>query len=184
MHGTSVMPILRTASARPCQAMMPFSPSIRIGAVKPSSRMLPAICATCASLCVRGFARVGDQRLDRAHGAQSFATRLVMHWPSVLTSANPLRKGQRFVRPSRKDAGRDLCGRRNGVFQVSRTKPCAQFELFIAETEHGHRLSPELDGYEFKDRFVGHDPFPFVRGPMLSLIGRGSYAAPSFLLLL
>src|SRR6516165_10054355 len=95
---------------------------------------------------------------------------LVMHWPSVLASANPLRKGQRFVRPSRKDAGRDLCGRRDGVFQVSRTKPCAQFEPFIAETEHGHRLSTELDGCEFKGRFVGHGPFPFVRGPMISLI--------------
>ena len=71
---------------------------------------------------------------------RSFVTRLlVMHWPSVLASANPLRKGQRFVRPSRKDTGRDLCGRRDGVFQVSRTKPCAQFEALIAETEYGHR---------------------------------------------
>src|SRR6516225_3414875 len=103
-----------------------------------------------------------------------------MHWPSVLSSANPLRKGQCFVRPSRKDAGRDLCGRRDGVFQVSRTKPCAQFEPFIAETEHGHRLSTELDGCEFKGRFVGHDPFPLVRGPTVCLIGRGGSAAPSF----
>src|SRR5215831_1758835 len=39
-----------------------------------------------------------------------------MHWPSVLASANPLREGQRFVRPFRKNAGRDLCGRRNGAF--------------------------------------------------------------------
>jgi len=38
----------------------------------------------------------------------------VMHWPSVLASANPLREGQRFVRPFRKDAGGHLCGRRNG----------------------------------------------------------------------
>jgi len=104
-----------------------------------------------------------------------------MHWPSVLASANPLRKGQRFVRPSRKDTGRDLCGRRNGVFQVSRTKPGAQFEPFIAEPEHGHRLSAELDGCEFKGRFVGHHPFPFVRGPMINLIGQGSYSAPTFL---
>ena len=29
-----------------------------------------------------------------------------MHWPSVLASANPLCEGQRFMRPSRKDAGR------------------------------------------------------------------------------
>jgi hypothetical protein len=37
---------------------------------------------------------------------QSFVARgLVMHWPSVPASANPLREGQRFVRPSRKDAG-------------------------------------------------------------------------------
>jgi hypothetical protein len=106
-----------------------------------------------------------------------------MHWPSVLASANPLRKGQRFVRPSRKDAGRHLCGRRNGVFQVSRTKPCAQFEPFIAETEHGYWLGTELDGYEFKGRFVGHDPFPFVRGLMSNLIGQSSCAAPSFLFL-
>ena len=48
---------------------------------------------------------------------QSFVSRgLVMHWLSVLASANPLREGQRFVRPSRKDAGRYLCGLRNGVF--------------------------------------------------------------------
>jgi len=48
---------------------------------------------------------------------QSFVTRgLVMHWLSVLASPNPLREGQRFARPSRKDAGRHLCGRRNGVF--------------------------------------------------------------------
>src|SRR5215468_2197039 len=107
-----------------------------------------------------------------------------MHWPSVLASADPLRKGQRFVRPSREDAGRHLCGLRNGVFEVSRTEPGAQLEPFIAETEHGHRLSAELDGCELKGRFVGHDPFPFVRGPMISLIGRRSYAAPSFLLLL
>jgi hypothetical protein len=67
-------------------------------------------------------------------------------WSSVLASANPLRKGYRFVRPSRKDAGRDLCGRSNGVFQVSRTKPCAQFEALITETEHGYWLSAELNG--------------------------------------
>ena len=48
---------------------------------------------------------------------QSFVTRgLVMHWPSMLASANPLREGQRFVRPFCKDASRHLCGRRNGVF--------------------------------------------------------------------
>src|SRR6516225_8145597 len=104
-----------------------------------------------------------------------------MHRPSVLASANPLRKGQRFVRPSRKDAGRDLCGRRDGVFQVSRTKPCAQFEPFIAETEDGYRLSAELDGCEFKGRFVGHDPFPLVRGLTVGLIGR---VAPRAVILL
>jgi hypothetical protein len=59
-----------------------------------------------------------------------------MHWPSVLASANPLRERQRFVRPSRKDAGRHLCGCRDGVFEVSRAKPGAQLEAFIAETEH------------------------------------------------
>jgi hypothetical protein len=49
--------------------------------------------------------------------SRSFVMRdLVMHWPCVLASANPLREGQRFVRPSRKDAGRHLCGLRNGVF--------------------------------------------------------------------
>jgi hypothetical protein len=56
-------------------------------------------------------------RSSQRNFAKSDATLgLVMHWPSVLASANPLRKGQRFVRPSRKDAGRDLCGRRNGMF--------------------------------------------------------------------
>jgi len=58
------------------------------------------------------------------------------------------------------------------VFSVSRTKPGAQLKPFIAETEHGHRLSAELDGCELKGRFVGHDPFPFVRGPMISLVRR------------
>jgi hypothetical protein len=48
---------------------------------------------------------------------QSFVTRgLVMHWLSVLASTNPMREGQCFVRPSLKDAGRHLCGRRNCVF--------------------------------------------------------------------
>jgi hypothetical protein len=48
---------------------------------------------------------------------QSFVMRgLVMYWPSILASANPLGEGHRFVRPSRKDAGRHLCGLRNGVF--------------------------------------------------------------------
>ena len=28
------------------------------------------------------------------------------------------------------------------------------------------------DTLEFKGRFVGHDPFPFVRGPTVGLIGR------------
>jgi hypothetical protein len=66
--------------------------------------------------------RLGDLRMARTAGGetrreQSFVMRgLVMHWPSVLASANPLREGQRFVRPSRKDAGRHLCGLRNGVF--------------------------------------------------------------------
>jgi hypothetical protein len=60
------------------------------------------------------------------------------------------------MRPFRKDAGRNLCGRCNGAFQISRTKPCAQFEPFIAESEHGHRLRTELDGCQFKGRFVGH----------------------------
>jgi len=105
---------------------------------------------------------------------------LVTHWPSVLASANPLRKGQRFVRPSHKDAGRDLCSRCDGAFEVSGTKPCAQFEPFITETEHSHRLSTEFDGCEFKGRFVGHDPFPLVRGPMLGLIGRGACAGRHF----
>jgi hypothetical protein len=104
---------------------------------------------------------------------------LVTHWPSVLASANPLCKGQRFARPSRKDAGRDLRGRRNGVFQVSRTKPCAQFEPFMAEMEHGHWLNAELDRCEFKGRFVGYDPLPFVPGPVFGLLGRGGSAAPS-----
>ena len=50
---------------------------------------------------IAGSAAKGETRR-----AQSFVTRgLVMHGPSVLASANSLRKGQRFVRPSRKDAG-------------------------------------------------------------------------------
>jgi hypothetical protein len=56
------------------------------------------------------------RRNGRDRSAYWFVTRLVMHWPSVLASGNPLRKCQRCVRPCRKDAGRDLCGRRNGVF--------------------------------------------------------------------
>ena len=59
---------------------------------------------------IRIRARSGLSRRER-----SFVMRgLVMHWPSVLASANPLREGQRFVRPFRKDAGGHLCGRRNG----------------------------------------------------------------------
>jgi hypothetical protein len=42
--------------------------------------------------------------------------RLVMYWRSVLASANPLCEGRRFVRPFRKDAGRHVGGRCNGVF--------------------------------------------------------------------
>src|ERR1700752_4389621 len=61
------------------------------------------------------------------------------------------------MRPSREDASRDFCGRCNGVFQIARTKPCAQFESFITEAEHGHWLGAELDGYEFKGNFVGHE---------------------------
>src|SRR5262249_54187401 len=91
-----------------------------------------------------------------------------MHWLSVRASANPLREGRRFVRPSRKDAGRHLCGRRNGMFYGSRTKPSAQLEPFIAETKHGHWLGAEVDGCELKGRFVGHGPFPLVRGPMVA----------------
>jgi hypothetical protein len=59
----------------------------------------------------------GPLATTRKRRAQLFVTHgLVMHWPSVLASGNPLGKGQRFVRPSRKDAGRNLCGRCNGVF--------------------------------------------------------------------
>jgi hypothetical protein len=60
------------------------------------------------------------------------------------------------------------------------TEPRAQFEPFIAETEHGHRLSAEFDGCQFKGRFVGHNPFPLVHGPMLGLIGWGGCAGPHF----
>jgi len=61
---------------------------------------------------IRIRARSGLSRRER-----SFVMRgLVMHWPSVLASANPLREGQRFVRPSRKDAGRHRCSLRNSVF--------------------------------------------------------------------
>jgi hypothetical protein len=99
--------------------------------------------------------------------------RLMTDWSSFLASANLLRKGQGFVRPFRKDAGRDFCGRSNGVLQVSGTKPCAQFKALIAKTEHGHRLGAELNGCQFKGCFVGHDPFPFAGGPVVGLIGRG-----------
>jgi hypothetical protein len=66
----------------------------------------------------RDYDAVDDPKVSAAtRREQSFVTRgLVMHWPSVLASANRLREGQRFVRPFRKDAGRHLCGRRNGVF--------------------------------------------------------------------
>jgi hypothetical protein len=65
----------------------------------------------------RDYDAIDDPKVSAAtRREQSFVTRgLVMHWPSFLASANP-RKGQRFMRPSRKDAGRHLCGRRNGVF--------------------------------------------------------------------
>src|SRR5690348_14474182 len=86
-----------------------------------------------------------------------------MHWPFVLASVNLLREGQRFVRPSRKDTGRHLCGSRNGVFEFSRAKPSAQLEAFIAETKHGDWLGAEVDGCELKGRFVGHGPFPLMR---------------------
>ena len=56
----------------------------------------------------------------------------------------------------------------------------ARLQPFIAETEHGHWLGAEVDGCELKGRFVGHDPFPLVRGPMVGMIGRGGSAAPSF----
>ena len=93
------------------------------------------------------------------------------HWSSLVASANPLRKGQRFMRPSREDAGRDFCGRGNGVFQVARTKPCAQFESFITEAEHGHWLSAELNGYELKGNFVGHESL--ARGWLSNELFRG-----------
>src|SRR5262245_57037534 len=35
----------------------------------------------------------------------------------------------------------------------------------IAETKHGHWLGAEVHGCELKGRFVGHGPFPLVRGP-------------------
>ena len=88
-----------------------------------------------------------------------------MHWPSVLASANPLRKGQRLVRPSREDAGRHLCGLRNGVFEVSRTKPGAQLEPFKAETEHGHRLSA------YPDDDARREPSTSVRSLIYALVG-------------
>jgi hypothetical protein len=51
----------------------------------------------------------------KANGAQAidWGIRLPV---MIASTANPLRKCQRCVRPCRKDAGRDLCGRRNGVF--------------------------------------------------------------------
>ena len=59
----------------------------------------------------------GTQGSGSEEPEPSFVTRrLAMYWPSVLPSTNPLREDRRFVRPSRKDAGRHLCGRRNGVF--------------------------------------------------------------------
>jgi hypothetical protein len=104
-----------------------------------------------------------------------------MHWPFVLASANLLREGQRFVRPSRKDTGRHLCGSRDGVFEFSRAKPGAQLEAFIAETEHSDWLGAEVDGCELNGRFVGHGPFPLMRGPLVGMIGQGcSRAPPSF----
>jgi len=90
--------------------------------------------------------------------------------PSVFAIANTLREDQRFVRPSREDAGRDLCGRRNGLFQVSRTKPGAQLEPFIAEAKHGKGLRAELDGCEFKKHLVGHGQSPFVRSVVVGTI--------------
>ena len=55
MVGTSVRPSLRAARSLPWPAMTPRSPSTRMGLVKPNSRMLAAICATCASEWVRAF---------------------------------------------------------------------------------------------------------------------------------
>lgn len=103
----------------------------------------------------------------------------MVHGPSVLASANPLRKDRGFVRPSRKDAGRDLRGRRNGMLQVSRAKPGAQLKTFIAETEHRYRLGAELHGCELKSRFVGHHLFPFALGPIVAMINKLGSVVPS-----
>jgi hypothetical protein len=70
------------------------------------------------------------------------------------------------------------------VFEVSRAKPGAQLEAFIAETEHGDWLGAEVDGCELKGRFVGHGPFPLVRGPLVGMIGQGAPAPRRHLLLL
>jgi hypothetical protein len=53
--GTVANSSFRAASSLPCPAMIPLSPSTRIGLVKPNSRMDAAISATCSSLWVRAF---------------------------------------------------------------------------------------------------------------------------------
>ena len=48
-------PPVVAAITRPCPAISPLSPSMRIGFVQPNSLMLAAICAIWASECVREF---------------------------------------------------------------------------------------------------------------------------------
>ena len=53
--GQSLMPMSFAASALPCPAIIPSSPSIRIGLINPNSLMLAAICLICLAVCVRGL---------------------------------------------------------------------------------------------------------------------------------
>ena len=55
MVGTSAMPIAFAASSRPWPAMIEPSGSIRIGLVKPNSRIEAAICSSCRFGWVRAL---------------------------------------------------------------------------------------------------------------------------------
>src|SRR3712207_6265248 len=56
------MPSLRAAMTRPWPAISPPSSSTSTGTVQPHSRMEAAICATCASECVRALRAEGTRR--------------------------------------------------------------------------------------------------------------------------
>ena len=64
MTGTVASPSFLAASSRPWPAMMPFSPSTRIGLVQPNARMEAAICGDLGGGVGAGVAGIGDQLIQ------------------------------------------------------------------------------------------------------------------------